>query len=282
MPLTVSEMEYVRGLLHREAAIVLEPEKSYRAEAALEPLARQEGFATVAELVRSLQTGPPRPAHRRAVEAMTVNETSFFRDQYPYEALRSSILPDLIRRRADRKAITIWSAACSTGQEPYSIAMTILEHFPELASWDVRIIASDLSDAVLEIARQARYRQIDVNRGLPAHLLVRYFTRQGLEWEVRPEVRRLVRFDRVNLIGPWPFMAGVDVVFLRNVMIYFDDSTKRGLLERVRRLVGPGGALVLGGAETTLLLTDAFERVPAGRHSYYRALAGPGWVGGVS
>ncbi len=273
MPLTVSEFDYVRTLLRQEAAIVLEAEKQYRAESALQPLARQEGFATVADLVRSLQSGPQRPAHRRAVEAMTINETSFFRDQYPFDALRKAILPDLIKRREARKRITIWCAACSTGQEPYSVAMTALEHFPALASWDVRILATDLSDAVLATARAGKYRQMDVNRGLPASMLVKYFTRHGLDWQVCDAARRMVTFDQLNLIGGWPMASGtVDAVLMRNVMIYFDDDTKRRLLERVRRLVGPGGALLLGGAETTLMSSNGFERVPLERHAYYRAL----------
>jgi chemotaxis protein methyltransferase CheR len=274
MALTVAEFDYVRALMRQHAAIVLEPEKSYRAESALQPLARQEGFETVAELVRSLQSGAAGPVHRRAVEAMTINETSFFRDIYPFEALRDAVLPGMMRRRGGDRRLGIWCAACSTGQEPYSVAMTVRDQVPELAGWDVRILATDLSGAAVVAARAGRYRQAEVNRGLPAAMLVRHFTRHGLEWQVSDELRRMVTFEQANLVGAWP-AAGwrIDVVLLRNVLIYFDVPTKRSILERARALLGPGGALILGGAETTLQLCNGFERVGYGRHAWYHALS---------
>jgi chemotaxis protein methyltransferase CheR len=274
MPLSAADFEYVRTLLKHRAAIVLEPERSYRAEMCLLPLARQEGCATVAELIGKMRGGTPNGLHRRAVEAMTINETSFFRDHYPFEALCKCVLPEVMKRRARERRIGIWCAACSTGQEPYSVAMGIREQLPELASWDVRIQGTDLSAAAVARAKAGKFGQLEVNRGLAAPLLVKWFTRAGLEWQAKEELRRMVEFSQANLIGAWP-TAGrqIDVVFLRNVLIYFDVETKRRLLERVRTMVGPGGVLFLGGGESTLQLSNGFERVAFGRYAYYRALA---------
>ena len=283
MTLSVADFDYVRALLMQTAAIVLEPEKKYRAEAALGPLARQEGCASVADLVARMRSGSATPLHRQAVEAMTINETSFFRDQYPFEALRKAVLPELMRRRERERRLGIWCAACSTGQEPYSVAMTIREHLPELAGWDLRIVATDLSEAALARARAGRFSQLEMNRGLPAAMMVKHFVRDGLEWQVKDDLRRMIEFAPANLIGGWP-VAGrqIDLVLMRNVLIYFDVATKKRLLERVRLLVGPGGALFLGGAETTLQLSNGFERVAFERHAWYRALAEAAPLGGNS
>jgi chemotaxis protein methyltransferase CheR len=269
MPLSSVDFDYVRALVRQRSAIVLDSEKVYRADTCLLPLARQEGLGSVEDLVARLRGTPVNGLHLRVVEAMTINETSFFRDLYPFEALRREVLPEIIRRRASER-LDIWCAACSTGQEPYSVAMLLREHFPAFATWKVRLLASDLSSAVLERARAGRYNQLEVNRGLPAPLLIKYFQRQGVEWQLKDDVRRMVDFCSINLIESWPVVGSVDVVFLRNVLIYFDVETKKRILDRLHALLRPGGVLFLGGAETTLQLCNGFERVSFERQSYYR------------
>lgn len=265
-----ADFDYLRTLLRQRSAIVLEVQKTYLAEARLLPLARREGLDSAGALLARLRTTTPNGLHQQIVEAMTINETSFFRDVHPFEALRQTVLPEAIRRRAAERRLNLWSAACSTGQEPYSLALLLSEHFPHLAGWDVRILATDLSAATLDKARQGRYSQLEVNRGLSAALLVRHFRRAGLDWQLSDDVRRKVEFRAVNLIDSWPALPPMDIVFMRNVLIYFDTDSKRRVLARVRRLLAPGGVLFLGGAETTLHLDEGFERVPGERSSYYR------------
>jgi chemotaxis protein methyltransferase CheR len=269
MPLSPADFEYLSALVREGSAIVLEEQKAYLFEARLAPLARREGFDSLEALVRHLRGARADGLHRKVVESMTTNETSFFRDVHPFEALRQAVLPELLRRRAAERRLRVWCAACATGQEPYSVALLLREHFPELAGWDVRVLATDLSEEVLGRARLGRYSQAEVNRGLPARLLVKYFAKEGLEWQLREEVRRQVEFRQLNLAGPW---TGVpqDVVLLRNVLIYFDVADKRQVLARVRRVLRPDGALFLGGAETTLNLDGDFERAPFARACWYR------------
>ncbi len=271
MPLSQADFEYIRNLVHQRAAIVLESEKAYRVENALATLARQEGCASVDELVGRMRTMAVNGLHQKAVEAMTINETSFFRDLYPFESLRRVIVPEILQRRATERRLDIWCAACSTGQEPYSVAMLCREHFPILSGWNVRIVASDLSGAALDKARSGKYTQLEVNRGLSAMMMIKYFQRQGLVWQLKEDVRRLIDFRPINLIESWPIVGPLDVVFLRNVLIYFDVETKKRILERIRSLLRPGGVLFLGGAETTLQLSTAYDRVVLDKHAFYQA-----------
>ena len=201
---------------------------------------------------------------------MTTNETSFFRDLRPFEALRKDVLPPLLAARAERKSLVIWSAACSSGQEPYTIAILLREHFPQLRDWNVQIIASDLSRQMLDRAERGEYSQLEVNRGLPAALLIKYFQKSGLYWRIKPEIARLVRFVPINLIGPWPPLGVLDIVFLRNVMIYFSPEAKRQILPKIRRQLAADGTLILGGAETTLGIDDGWERFNHGKAATYR------------
>jgi chemotaxis protein methyltransferase CheR len=262
--------EYVRKLVLEHSAIALEPTKDYLVESRLAPLARQNGLASLGDLVARLRGQPYGELHAAVVEAMTTNETSFFRDIHPFEALKKDVLPQLVAARSHCKSLNIWSAACSTGQEAYSLAILLAEHFPQLADWNVQIIASDLSQQVLERARAAEYTQLEVNRGLAASLLVKHFEQDGLRWRVKPEIRRRVRFLRLNLIQPWPYLPTFDVVFLRNVLIYFTPETKRQLLRQLQRRMAGDGVLFLGGAETTLGIDDSWERVCHGKASSYR------------
>jgi chemotaxis protein methyltransferase CheR len=201
---------------------------------------------------------------------MMTHETSFFRDKAPFEALRQ-VVAEIVERRAAEKQLTIWSAACSTGQEPYSIAITLLEHFRDVAAtWRVRIVASDFSEPILERAREGVYSDLETARGLPPPLLKKYFRPLQGKWSVTQDCRRLVEFRSLNLNGTWPLLPACDVVFLRNVMLYFDVPTRAALVKRIRRVLHPDGALFLGGAETMIGIDDGYDRVAAAGCSYYR------------
>jgi chemotaxis protein methyltransferase CheR len=270
LPLDTPTFEYVRKLVHERSAIALESNKEYLVESRLLPLARQRGLASIRELVTQLKADPESALHNQVVEAMTTNETSFFRDLYPFEALQREVLPSLIEARSARKSLTIWSAACSSGQEPYSIAILLRERFPQLKDWNVQIIGSDLSQQVLDQAACGIYAQHEVNRGLPATLLVKYFQKSELHWQIKPEIRKMVRFLQVNLIESWPPLPMVDIVFLRNVLIYFTPDTKRLILRKMARQMAGDGALFLGGAETTLNIDSRWERINHGKTATYR------------
>ncbi len=268
--LDVGSFEYVRQLLHSRSAIVLEPTKGYLVESRLSPIANQLGLSGIRDLVGKLRQQPHGELHERVVDAMTTNETSFFRDVHPFESLCSQIIPELVARRQQRRALHIWSAACSTGQEPFTLAMLLRESFPQLAGWEVKIHATDLSRAVLERAAAATYTQAEVNRGLPSRLLVKYFERRGANWVVKPEVRGLVTFRHLNLNERWTGLPTMDVILLRNVLIYFNPDTKSQILAKVHRQMTPDGALLLGGAESTMGLSTDFERVVLGKTMVYR------------
>ena len=270
MALSPADFQFVSTLVRQRSAIVLEPEKAYLLEARLSPPARNEGFASIDAMVAQMRAQPYNGLHRKVVEAMTTNETSFFRDLHPFEALKTVVIPEVLKhRQADRK-LNIWCAASSSGQEPYTIAMTLMDHFPQLAGWQVKILATDISGEMIQRSKAGRYGQIEVNRGLPANLLVKYFEKKGMEWVVKPEVQRLTEFRELNLIEPWGTLPPMDVVFLRNVLIYFDVDTKRAILNNVRKVLQPWGYLFLGGAETTINLGDTFNRVQFDRAGCYR------------
>ncbi|HVH43289.1 MAG TPA: protein-glutamate O-methyltransferase CheR [Labilithrix sp.] len=270
MTASAESVKYLRDLVKRRSAIVIEDGKEYLVQARLEPVAREEGVRNIDELITVVRRNEDSPAARKVVEAMTTNETSFFRDVHPWETLKKTILPALVDARATSRRLRIWCAAASTGQEPYTIAMVIREHFPELASWDVQILATDINRAVLERAKTGTYRQLEVNRGLPAPLLVKYFQRKGAEWELKPEIRQMVTFEALNLVERWTLFSTHDLVYMRNVLIYFDVPTKREILSRTRQHLGDDGYLVLGGAETTLNLDDQWDLVRAGNTIVYQ------------
>jgi chemotaxis protein methyltransferase CheR len=274
MSIAATDFDYISTMVRDRSAIVLERGKEYLIEARLLPLARTRGTQTVAGLVQELRRAPFGPLRDLVVEAMTTNETSFFRDSHPFTALSEHILPDLIRARSGERLLNIWCAACSSGQEPYSIAMLVHDIIGADPAWRVRMLATDLSPAMLARTQAGIYSQFEVNRGLPAGLLVRHFRKQGLEWQIEEPLRRMVETRVVNLAVELPSMPSMDIIFLRNVLIYFDIATKRQILARVRRVLRPDGYLVLGGAETTLNLDDTFERVQIGRAPVYRLRSG--------
>jgi chemotaxis protein methyltransferase CheR len=273
MTLNATEFDYVRRLVKDQAAIVLEDDKRYLVESRLLPLVRREGFLSLSQLVNKLQSEHFNGLQRQVVEAMTTNETSFFRDFHPFEALRKSVLPDLISKRGPTPELAIWCAACSAGQEPYSLAILLREHFPRLASGNIRILATDLSSEMLARARAGRYSQLEVNRGLPAALLVKYFQKRGVDWYLRDDIRCMVDFRILNLADPWPLLSPMDLVLMRNVLIYFGMDTKKEILGKVRRVLKPDGYFFLGAAETTFNIDDAFEYLQFERATCYRLRA---------
>jgi chemotaxis protein methyltransferase CheR len=273
MTLTTTSFDWVRRLVHRESAIVLSPGKEYLVEARLLPIARQMGLPDVGQFLDAVRTRPSQESTRRIVEALTTNETSWFRDGDPFTALPSMVLPALLGARSPGERLQIWSAACSSGQEPYTIAMLLEDALPDAAT-RASITATDISREMVARTRAGRFSQLEVNRGLPAPMLVRHFTRVGTEWEVSPALRRMVTASECNLAAPLPRMGPFDVVYLRNVLIYFDLPTKQAILRRVRGLMRPDGWLFLGAAETTLGVDDSWERVVIGRSSTYRPLKG--------
>jgi len=270
MGLSSVDFDYLRSLVRTHTSIVIDDGKEYLAEARLSTLLRKEGFASVPELLQSLRVKNFSPLHRRVLDAMTNNETWFFRDLAPFEALRQRVIPEILITRGLTRRLNVWSAACSSGQEAYSTLMLLQDSFPEMLNWELRVLATDYSQAMLDRVRAGRYSQFEVNRGLPISALTKHFVQHGLEWEVSPKLRNKVDCRLMNLADAWPDFAEPDIVLLRNVLIYFDLRTKADILARVHRRMRPDGYLFLGGAETTLGLSDAFERVPFEKTAYYR------------
>jgi len=260
---------FLQNFVRRESGIVLDNDKRYLVEARLLPIALKLRLYSLNELCILLQATTDASVRQQVVEAMTTNETFFFREATQYDALKSTVLPELMQRRAVTRRISAWSAAASTGQEAYSLAMLLLEM--GLGNWDISIVGTDLSDAVLRRARAGRYLQIEVNRGLPAALLVKYFKREGLEWQLKDEIRRMVRFEQEDLRRAAVARGPFDLVFCRNVLIYFDMETKRSILARILQCLAPGGHLLLGGSETTLNLDERFVRRAVGSAMLYQA-----------
>lgn len=250
---------YLRALVLSQSANLIDPSRNALFDTRLRPVVKLAGARNLEEFVDLLKTDSRTHLRRAVAEAMTINETSFFRDLKPFEMLRQSVLPRLIEQRRMERRLRIWSAASSTGQEAYSIAMLIAEHFPELAGWDVKIVGSDISQYVVEYARRARYRRLEVNRGLPARMLLKYMVRDGEEWEVCERVRSMCEFQSVNLCVPLPKLMEFDLVLLRNVLLYFTQQDRTNLFREVYRKMAVDGCLVLGNAEQAEDSTDLFE-----------------------
>lgn len=271
MAITADEFNYVRTLLRDQAAIIIEPGKEYLVENRLTPLAQKMGLPGVSHLIARLRSEPVNGAHHKAVEALTIGETLFFRDLHPFETLRKQLIPELMQKRQSVRSLRIWCGACSTGQEPYSVALTIREYFPQLKDWQVRILATDINTESLERARTGTYTQLEVNRGMPAMLLVKHFKKlPNQNWQINPEIRAMVEFQELNLARPLPPLPLFDLIFLRNVLIYFDTATKRNILQGVRSRLAPDGYFFLGSSETTLYVDEAFETVNLGKTVAYR------------
>lgn len=269
MTLSEADFQYVRRIVYEGSSIVVEPTKQYLIDARLTQVAREIGVDSVPKLVAQMRATRTEGLLARVVEAMTTNETSFFRDIHPFEALRTEVLPRLIDARKGTQTLDLWSAACSTGQEAYTIGMVLRESFPACASWKIRILCTDLSREVLAKAKEGRFTQLEINRGMPANLLAKYFVRDGAHYKASERLRELLEFRELNLARPWAGIPSMDVVFLRNVLIYFDVDTKKRILAQVRSVMRPDAVMFLGGAETTLNLDGAFERIPIGKASCY-------------
>ena len=261
MTIAASDFEFLATLVNQRTGNVLKTSQDYLLESRLGGVVRQLGLPSLDSLVLQLRSNRDAQLIDQVAEAMTINETSFFREPYAFETLRQHILPDLIAARRSTKRLSMWSAACSSGQEPYSVAILLKEHFPELDDWQVEFRCTDYSQQMVDRARRGTYTQFEVNRGLPAQLLVKYFDRTGMRWEVKEHLRRNMSFQTCNLTEPWPRIGTFDLVMLRNVLIYFDKSTKERVFSQMHRTIASDGYLLLGGGETTINLATEFRSV---------------------
>lgn len=265
--MTPTDYEYLRKLLKDHSGLDLSADKQYLIESRLLPLSRKCGLAGISELVQKMKGGSATLV-AQVVEAMTTNETFFFRDKVPFDHFRDTIMPEILKARAGRKSIRIWCAAGSTGQEPYSLAMCLKEMSGALTGWRVEIVATDLSQEVLEKSKAGIYSQFEVQRGLPIQLLVKHFKQNGELWQISPEIRAMVQHRQLNLLHDFSQLGAFDVIFCRNVLIYFDQDTKINIFGRLARSMEADGFLVLGAAETVVGLTDVFKPFPDKRGLY--------------
>jgi len=272
--LTGADHEFLRHLLYQRTGIVLDPSREHFAEMRLGGLANDLGFDSLPDVLEAVRTEEHWGAlHRLVVEALAISETSWFRDAPVWTELRQTILPELLGLRREQRTLNLWSAACATGQEPYSLAMLLRELNGRLDGWRVRLLATDFSKGILKRAQAGSYSPIEMNRGLPAVQLVRHFRKTPDAWEVRPEVRSLVEFRELNLSQSWPELPAMDVVLMRNVLLYFEPELRRRVLRQLARLLKPDGVLVLGAAETTLTMDDSFAAIPLEGTVVYRRRA---------
>ncbi|MDH3692730.1 MAG: protein-glutamate O-methyltransferase CheR, partial [Gammaproteobacteria bacterium] len=266
------DFDYISKLVQTRSGIVLKS-KEYLVEQRLQPICRSEGLTSVAQLVFRMRDPRSTELQTRVVEAIATNETSFFRDVYPFEVLTSTILPELFARRSGNDRVNIWSAACACGQEAYSIAMLLRDHFPGAARHSVRLIASDISSRMIRQAREGVYCQYEIERGLPSLICDKHFRRDGESWRIVPKLAAMVDFRLINLLDPQTSLPQMDVIFLRNVLIYFSDADRRRVLLNIHRLLRPGGYLFLGMSENNLSGQDKFQTVLSDKCSYFRAIA---------
>ncbi|SFM22277.1 MCP methyltransferase, CheR-type [Bradyrhizobium sp. NFR13] len=265
--MTPIDYEYLQKILKDRSGLVLSADKKYLLESRLMPLARKAGVAGISELVQKMKAGSE-PMISDVVEAMTTNETFFFRDKTPFEHFQNTVIPDLIKARAGKRSLRIWCAAGSTGQEPYSLAMIMKEFGAALTGWRVEIVATDLSPEVLEKSRTGIYTQFEVQRGLPIQLLVKYFKQTGTTWQLNADIRAMVQFKQFNLLQDYAHLGKFDVIFCRNVLIYFDQATKTDIFGRLAKASEADGYLFLGAAETVIGLTDRYQVCPNRRGVY--------------
>jgi chemotaxis protein methyltransferase CheR len=277
---TPLDYEFLRKFLKERSGLDLSPDKQYLVESRLTPLARRAGLPGIAEIVQKIKSGS-QSLISDVVEAMTTNETFFFRDKVPFENLRETILPMMLQARASRRVLRIWCAASSTGQEPYSIAMCLKEIGSALAGWRIEIVATDLSQGVLEKSKAGVFSQFEVQRGLPIQMLVKHFTQVGELWQLNADIRAMVQHRQLNLLQDFSHLGTFDVIFCRNVLIYFDQDAKAGIFNRLARAIEPDGVLTLGAAESVVGISDAFKPYPE-RRGLYRPNAARGARVGVA
>jgi len=265
---TPADFDYLRKLLKERSGLVLSADKQYLVESRLQPVALKSGIASLSELMQKLRAKNDDPLVVGVVEAMITHESFFFRDRLPFDHFRDTIMPALMEARAAQRRIRIWCAAASTGQEPYSLAISLKEMGEKIARWQIEIVATDYSTQVLEKAKSGIYSQFEVQRGLPIQLLIKYFDQVGDTWQINPDVRAMVHFRQFNLMHEFTHLGPFDLVFCRNVLIYFDQETKSRVLDRIARVTEPDGYLVLGAAETVVGLTESFKPLPDRRGLY--------------
>jgi chemotaxis protein methyltransferase CheR len=270
---TPADYDYLRKLLKERSGLVLSADKQYLVESRLQPVAHRAGIPTLADLVQKLRGMKNDPLVTEVAEAMTTNESFFFRDKLPFDHFRETIMPTLLAARPTHRRIRIWCAAASTGQEPYSLAMVLKEMGEQVASRQIEIVATEFSTQVLEKAKSGIYSQFEVQRGLPIQLLIKYFDQAGETWQINPDVRAMVQFRPFNLLHEFAHLGSFDLVFCRNVLIYFDQETKSRVLDRIARIMEHDGYLVLGAAETVVGLTDSFKPLSDRRGVYVPNLA---------
>lgn len=256
------EFHFIRDFVYRMASIVIEEDKHYLVEYRLTPLMERQGMSSFRHLVSELRQPTSGLLRSQVVAAMTTNETYFFRDPKPFDALKRIVLPQLIERRRASRSLNLFFGGCSSGQEPYSVAMMLRNDFPELTDWSLRLTAVDISGDMIRRAREGRYTQFEVNRGLPARMLIKYFQKEGIDWRISEDIRSMIDFQEMNLMQAFDYCTGVDLIFLRNVLIYFDQSFRGQLLESIQRCLRPDGGLMLGAAETTVFCSEAFLPLP--------------------
>ena len=270
MTIATADLDYLRAMVADRSGNVISATQGYLFEQKLTPLLQETGLASLDDLMRAVRSKQKPMLCDQIVEAMTINETSFFRDMHPFDSLRDTLAPDIIEKREKAKSISILCGACSSGQEPYSVAITLREHFPQLADWRIQITATDICDKMLARTKEGRYSQFEVNRGLPARLLVKHFDRQGTEWCVKPALKQMIHCQKINLTKSWPRLPEFDIVFLRNVLIYFDRNAKEEILKRVFGVLRSDGYLLLGGGETLINLSTPFVQYPINKTVCYR------------
>lgn len=266
-----SEYEFIGQLLKKRSGLVLAPGKEYLLESRLTPIVRERGLASLEALIAELRKLGSEPLQADVTEAMTTNESFFFRDNTPFELFREVMVPGLTEARRIQRKMRIWCAACSTGQEPYSLAMCLKEMSDKVLNWSIDIIGTDLSGEVLEKAKAGMYSQFEVQRGMPVTLLVKYFQQHGEMWQVDAALRAMVQYRSLNLLEEFAHLGTFDIVYCRNVLIYFDTETKGDVLRRIAARLAPDGYLVLGAAETVIGITDMFAPVPGAKGLYRRA-----------
>lgn len=266
--MTPADFDFVRGLLKRRSGLMLSADKQYLLESRLLPVARKAGFDSLSGLIGALKADKTELLATAVVEAMTTNESFFFRDKVPFDNLRTTALPALQAARRHSRALRIWCAAAASGQEPYSLAMALSEMDGRFAGWQIEVIATDISNPILEKARQGLYSQFEVQRGLPIQLLIKYFSQDGEMWQITPEIRAMVKYRQFNLLSDFSDLGTFDLIFCRNVLIYFDQETKVNVLNRLAEVIAGDGYLVLGAAETVVGLTDSFKVCPQSRGLY--------------
>lgn len=260
MNITNEDFLFIQKFIKNESGIILDVGKKYIIESKLVPVIEEAKLNSFSELVAKIRTSEFSNIARNVIDALTTNETSFFRDDTPFETLKKYVIPDIMKLREKEKSLKIWSAACATGQEAYSISMLINEEFPLLKSWDLKIFASDISNRMIAKGKNGVFSQVEVNRGLPARMLARYFKPDGSKWHICEDIKRPIEFMVLNLVEAWPpALPKMDIIFLRNVLIYFDIKNRKNIMARIKKILKPDGYMILGVGETAMNVDDAFE-----------------------